>query len=122
MDGILGWCYADIKSEIISKSGNFFLEGVTVRSAGNPRLSLIEDWYSPQTFISGLYIRPTNSFVKDGNLEYYPADESKPDKFVPSISGYAGGNWFDEKRKLLYVVVKGSEPYKIVTVPIIKVG
>ena len=74
------------------------------------------------SFLSGLYIRPTNSFIKDGNLEYYPADESKPDKFVPSLSGYAGGNWFDEERKLLYVVVKGSEPYKIVTVPIIKVG
>ena len=74
------------------------------------------------SFLSGLYIRPTNSFIKDGNLEYYPVDESKPDKFVPSLSGYAGGNWFDEERKLLYVVVKGSEPYKIVTVPIIKVG
>lgn len=54
-------------------------------------------------------------------MEYHPADPNAPDKYVPEISGYAAGNWFDEIKKLLYIVVKGSEPIKIVTVPIIQV-
>ncbi|XP_066917357.1 fibrocystin-L-like [Clytia hemisphaerica] len=68
----------------------------------------------------GLYIRPNNAVVKNGDLSFapYPADD--PDKYLPDTRSFAAGNWFDEKKNLLYVVVKGKEPVRIVTVPIIQ--
>ena len=59
--------------------------------------------------------------MKNGDLSFspYPADD--PDKYLPDVSSFAAGNWFDEKKNLLYVVVKGKEPVRIVTVPIIQV-
>ena len=72
-------------------------------------------------FFPGLYIRPNNAVVKNGDLSFAPYPRDDPDKYLPDVSSFGAGNWFDEKKNLLYVVVKGKEPVRIVTVPIIQV-
>nr|XP_026695327.1 fibrocystin-L-like [Ciona intestinalis] len=72
-----------------------------------------------------LYIFPQNSFY-DTTRDLWNTkqpDTNTPDQYKPAIdSGVNGANYIDLKTRLLYVTIRGSEPVKIVTVPMVQIA
>ena len=67
------------------------------------------------------FVPPTNAEIDgDGNIQYSDRDPNLPrDQFIPTMSNEAGANFYDRDTKQLYITMKGSYMYRIVTRPVI---
>ena len=70
----------------------------------------------------GVFIAPTNAYYENNKMKYKANNKNEPEKFIPERSLYSGANWFDLDKKLLYILIKGSEPIDVRMVPVVQVS
>ena len=67
-----------------------------------------------------VYVPPNNAMLVNGNLEYMSGNPDEgEEQFIPTVNQIAGSNFYSRSTKQLYIAIKGSTPYKIITKPVI---
>ena len=73
-------------------------------------------------FLTGVFINPTNAKLEGSSFTLTPTPVgAAEDYFYPPLTSYSGSNYFDREKSTLFLVVRGSEPVEIRTVPAIQV-
>lgn len=55
-------------------------------------------------------------------MKFKAKNLNNPEQFIPEMNLYGGANWFDLDKKVLYVLIKGSEAIDIRMVPVVQVS
>ncbi|KAA0710211.1 Fibrocystin-L Polycystic kidney and hepatic disease 1-like protein 1 [Triplophysa tibetana] len=80
---------------------------------------------SPQRldiYVNNKLVAPTNAQWNLGNTEYTAVEPTYPGQYLPSFNSDHGSNFFDPDYKMLYVLLRGSEPVQIRTSPLLVVA
>ncbi|KAA0710214.1 Fibrocystin-L Polycystic kidney and hepatic disease 1-like protein 1 [Triplophysa tibetana] len=80
---------------------------------------------SPQrldVYVNNKLVAPTNAQWNAGNTEYTAVEPTYPGQYLPSFNSDHGSNFFDPDYKMLYILLRGSEPVQIRTSPLLVVA
>ncbi|XP_056597030.1 fibrocystin-L-like [Triplophysa dalaica] len=80
---------------------------------------------SPQrldVYVNNKLVAPTNAQWNAGNTEYTALEPTYPGQYLPSFNSDHGSNFFDPDYKMLYILLRGSEPVQIRTSPLLVVA
>ncbi|KAF7650382.1 hypothetical protein LDENG_00126900 [Lucifuga dentata] len=84
---------------------------------------LVAVFYSkPQrldVYVQNTLISPTNAQWNADNTDYTLKEPLFPGEYVPSLNSSIGTNFFDQEKKMLMVLVRGSTPVEIRTSPLL---
>uniref|UniRef100_A0A7M5X729 Cadherin domain-containing protein n=2 Tax=Clytia hemisphaerica TaxID=252671 RepID=A0A7M5X729_9CNID len=86
-----------------------------------PKPNRIDVYKKTSNIKKSVFIAPTNAKYNGPDLEYLEPEDGKPDQYKPEVSGMSGSNWFDLKKNLLFVVVKGDDVIDLVEVPFVQI-
>ncbi|KAA0710209.1 Fibrocystin-L Polycystic kidney and hepatic disease 1-like protein 1 [Triplophysa tibetana] len=70
-------------------------------------------------YVNNNFVAPTNAQGNSGNTEYTPLEPTYPGQYLPSYNSDHGSNFYDPDYKMLYVLLRGSEPVQIRTSPVL---
>ena len=73
-------------------------------------------------FFLGLYVVPKNGLYQGTDYRIVPKDPNNPTKFIPTLNENPGLNYFDDDEKLVYVLLKGSEPIDLRMTSVVQVN
>ncbi|KAI7798957.1 putative fibrocystin-L, partial [Triplophysa rosa] len=80
---------------------------------------------SPQrldVYVNNKLVAPTNAQWNAGNTEYTALEPTYPGQYLPSFNSDHGSNFFEPDYKMLYILLRGSEPLQIRTSPLLVVA
>ncbi|KAI7798959.1 putative fibrocystin-L, partial [Triplophysa rosa] len=80
---------------------------------------------SPQrldVYVNNKLVAPTNAQWNAGNTEYTALEPTYPGQYLPSFNSTHASNFFDPDYKMLYILLRGSEPLQIRTSPLLVVA
>jgi len=68
-------------------------------------------------YVNNELVAPTNAEWNSENTDYTLLKPAHPGMYLPALNSTLGANYFDPDYKMLYVIVRGTEPVEIRTSP-----
>ncbi|KAI7789613.1 putative fibrocystin-L, partial [Triplophysa rosa] len=101
------------------------LDGRPFITAGVRAVRVAVFYSSPQrldVYVNNKLVAPTNAQWNAGNTEYTALEPTYPGQYLPSFNSTHASNFFDPDYKMLYILLRGSEPLQIRTSPLLVVA
>ncbi|XP_057182580.1 fibrocystin-L-like [Triplophysa rosa] len=99
--------------------------GFSALAAGFSAVRVAVFYSSPQrldVYVNNKLVAPTNAQWNAGNTEYTALEPTYPGQYLPSFNSTHASNFFDPDYKMLYILLRGSEPLQIRTSPLLVVA